>query len=239
MAGPSTLTCTARSPYTCTPSGAMDPSVVPPTSAEPTIVRTDIEAALPGWRYQPRGFSGTVRSVGQRERSAPSGSTSGAGGNVPVECEVVANVPAWEPEGPDRCSCRSGRRSIPGLRLRASIPMLVGPDRRPPALRACRRLAAPDHISRQLPPLARSDVAAAWPGWGSAHGFSSDIQVDRDGWVCAFGLNAPGTPGGNAARRLPGDRRLTGIRALRRLLTCTVGFPVDLAERMTCDAQLP
>ena len=45
----------------------------------------------------------------------------------------------------------------------------------------------------------RPDVGAAFPGFGDSHGFAATIPPSvAPALVCAYGINVPGTPGGNS-----------------------------------------
>jgi hypothetical protein len=50
--------------------------------------------------------------------------------------------------------------------------------------------------------VARGDIGAAFPLWGAGHGYSVTVPVAPGAHqVCAYGINRPGTPGGNVILR--------------------------------------
>jgi hypothetical protein len=70
------------------------------------------------------------------------------------------------------------------------------------------------HVSDALADGARLDVARAYSGAGSAHGFRADVPVATGGAhrVCAYGVNAPGSGGENSLLGCRSVTLPTGVR---------------------------
>jgi peptidoglycan hydrolase-like protein with peptidoglycan-binding domain len=87
--------------------------------------------------------------------------------------------------------------------------------------------------------LERPDVALAYPGFGTAHGFAATLTVPEGAHqVCATAANAPGTPGSDGAltcrtvvvTHLPGGAVETATEVLGRISVAGWALDPDTAE---------
>ncbi|MGQ0832697.1 MAG: M23 family metallopeptidase [Microthrixaceae bacterium] len=158
------------------------------------LERADIAEAYPGWGSVPRGYDGSVRAVG-RARVCAFGINQGPGATSQLGCRDIA-LPSGNPRGiADPIQALGG--GVYALGGESVDPDVADPITVHvhviPADGTPRRI-----ISAGVADLPRDGIESRWPGWGTAHGFSTVITLDRDATVCTFGLNAPGTLGVNA-----------------------------------------
>nr|WP_249420023.1 S8 family serine peptidase [Rhabdothermincola salaria] len=140
--------------------------------------RSDVGAAFPGYGSA-HGFSVSVPASGGSHQVCAYAINVGSGGNSLLGCRTVV-VPSGSPFGSlDVVSAGPGSVRVAGWALdpdtAASIPVHVYVGGRGTALTADRT---------------RSDVGAAYPGYGSAHGFSRTLSASPGAQrVCAYAIN--------------------------------------------------
>jgi hypothetical protein len=98
------------------------------------------------------------------------------------------------------------------------------------------------YVSTVVADARRADVAQAYPAAGFTHGFRADVPISSGGshQVCAYGVNAPGSGGGNALLGCGTVSLPTGVLgALDRVDTVApgqydlVGWALDTSKRTT------
>jgi peptidoglycan hydrolase-like protein with peptidoglycan-binding domain len=175
----------------------------PTTSVQADLVRTDITPV-----YAPtgdaHGFSGVVPvPEGQHVLCAlvaNAQSTPGAEKQTNCDTVVAHHSPTGRVEG---------ARTVPGGGLVVKG-WALDPD---VAASTSVQITSDGKVVRTLTAsVTRNDVATSWPGFGSAHGFSTTVTLTA-GWhkVCVSALNAAGTPGTTTA--LPCHTVLIGMPA--------------------------
>jgi photosystem II stability/assembly factor-like uncharacterized protein/cytoskeletal protein CcmA (bactofilin family) len=150
--------------------------------------RADLDAIFP---YGPNhGFSGQIDNAGTGNNTICAyGINTGAGGNVLLGCRVV-NVPTGNPFGSfDGASDASfGKINVSGWAIDPNA--------------GTGSIDAHFYVNGVFKGAltadgSRSDLDAIFP-YGPSHGFSGQIDaVATSNTVCAYGINKPGSPGGN------------------------------------------
>ncbi len=149
--------------------------------------RADVAAAFPG--YGPaHGYGLRVKAQGGVNTVCAYGINRGAGGNSLLGCGRVV-VPV-DPVG----SLDTVRRNADGTVTVAG--WALDPE-------SAQSIQVHVYLGNAGYPLtaarSRPDVAAAYPGNGDRHGFSATLPAARGPlFVCAYGINQPGTAGGNS-----------------------------------------
>jgi hypothetical protein len=151
------------------------------------LSRPDVDAAFGGYFGPNHGFSTTVQAGAGPQQVCVYGINAGPGVNSLIGCRTIV-VPPGDPIGSlDVVRVSGNAIDVAGWAIdpntAASIPVHVYVDGTGVALTAS---------------VGRGDIAAAFPGYGAAHGFSTTIAASPGTHnVCVYGINTAG-PGGNS-----------------------------------------
>jgi cytoskeletal protein CcmA (bactofilin family) len=151
--------------------------------------RPDIGAAYPAYGAN-HGFSGQIDAVAASNTVCAYGIDQGAGGNALLGCKVV-NVSDINPIGSfDSATGASfGKINVSGWALDPNA--------------GTGSIDVHFYVNGQFKGAitadqSRPDIGAAYPAYGANHGFSGQLDaVATSNTVCAYGINKPGSPGGN------------------------------------------
>ena len=173
------------------------------TSLRADQTRDDVAAIFPG--YGPaRGFSGTVAARGGTRTVCVYGINIGVGTNVLLGCRVV-QVPGGAPFGfLDSVTYEDGSIRVAGWAIdsdtTAPVSIHVYVQGQGYALTADR---------------SRPDLAAVFPAYGAAHGFSGTVPApEGNQTVCAYAIDVVGGDG----------NRLLGCRSVSVPMGSPIGF---------------
>lgn len=150
------------------------------------LSRPDVDAAFGGYFGPNHGFSASVQAAPGPQQVCVYGMNAGPGVNSLIGCRTIV-VPPGDPIGSlDVVRVNGNAIDVAGWAIdpntAASIPVHVYVDGTGVALTAS---------------VGRGDIAAAFPAYGAAHGFSTTIAASPGTHnVCVYGINTAG-PGGN------------------------------------------